>query len=156
MMRAFLSLLFLLTACGQVNFNPLPPCFPFCGGGEGEGSGPPPPVVRSLEVVLLREVVEATPGASGTYVSLPVRVRLQGDPGPHSVYLRATVETPEGNLELGNRTLAMRDGGEADVEVSLWVAPSWLPGDYRGRLVATPLGPSNVGPVSRPFALRVH
>lgn len=154
MMRPFLPLLLLLTACGQANFT-LPPCFPLCGGGGGGGrSGPPPPVVWSLEVVLLREVVEATPEASG---SLPVRVRLRGDPGHHFVvYLHAAVETREGNLELGNRTLRMQDGEEADVDVSLRVAPNWLPGDYRGRLVATPLGPSNVGPVSRPFILRVR
>lgn len=153
MRPSLLALALLLVACGQTYFNPLPPCFPLCGGGGGGGSWNPPPEVRSLEVVLLRETVEASPGTSA---SLPLWIRLQGNPpeAHFSIYLIVRYNAT-GSPVLGNRTVAMRGNEEREEEISFWVDSGWSPGDYRLLLVAIPLGYSE-GPVSRPFTLRVR
>ncbi|MDW8358605.1 hypothetical protein [Thermus sp.] len=154
-MRLLLPLLLLLAACGQGGIT-LPPCFPFCDGGGGGGPRHPPGgEVRALEVVLLRETVEAIPGTSGTFLSLPLRVRLEGDPGTYWVWLNALVQTPEGRVQVGQRTLEMGAGEERETELSLWVGPGWPPGDHLAHLEATASGyPGR--PISRPFTLQVR
>ncbi|MDW8091997.1 MAG: hypothetical protein RMI80_11355 [Meiothermus sp.] len=158
MVRLFLPFLLLLAACnGQVTF---PGCFPFCGGGGGPLPPLPPPEVRSLEVVLLREVVEVAPGGLGpSVVPLPLWVRIEGNPGTYRVYLNAEAESPRGTLRIGLEEIEVRidmRGGEGqEVQLRLWVDGAWTPGDYQAYLL---VGASNYSgePVRRPFTLRVR
>lgn len=143
MARAFLPLLLLLAACGQPGSNPTPPYFS-CGSGGGEKGAL---LLRGwgLEVVLLREVVEAAPG---TRTTLPVRMRLREGSEARAIHLSVSARTPRGEEVLGLGVAVLRGGEEKNLELDLWVGHDWPFGNYQACLWADE--------VSRPFSLRVR